>query len=486
MKEALSVLVHKIATIIAIPLVAVLNTGGYSFVEQAPPPKIIEVQAPAPALGSTFAVPDTIALFSTSLQSPITSSASSMTLASASYNGGTATLASSTYGFILDEGTALEEVITADCTSTTCTNLTRGIDRLSGSTTVATLQFAHRRGASVKITSAPSLLLINRIVQGVGTFPNKLSYTSHPTFTATTQIVDKKYVDDTAFSGAGVIDATAAARGVSELATGPEAAASTAQGSSGILVLPASLSTSTFNGATAANRIIASNGSGKIDSLFISTSTLFTNVTYATTTQIGSFPSWQIGKQISVITTTGTSTFAIPSGITKLHVRLVASGGGGDSCSANGSGGGGGGGGGYSEEYVDVTGTSTVQVYVGAAVGAETNGERTTFGTIGFHFLTATGGSLASTADGGNSGTGTGGDINLQTGIGGDGSGTTNIGISGQGGNTPFGFGGATQGGNATGNTATGYGGGGGGSSCATANPNTGGTSAQGVIVINW
>ena len=236
-------------------LVVVLGFSAYKQVEAA-----------------TNSQPSLVALFETSLASGISSSATSFTLTSATDKAGT-TLASSTYPFIIDENTASEEMVLADCTGTACTNVTRGISVVSGTTTVAALQHSHRRGASVKITDGPYLNIISRILNGIGTFTNIIKYTSHPTFSATTDIIDKKYVDDTAFSGAGVIDATAAARGVVELATTLETASSTSQGSSGILVIPATNATSTYNSATAALRVVVTGNGGKIDNNFISTST---------------------------------------------------------------------------------------------------------------------------------------------------------------------------------------------------------------------
>jgi hypothetical protein len=180
--------------------------------------------------------------------------------------------------FTIDEGSSQAEFTCGTVSGTSVTSLLRGISPATGTTTVSALQFSHRRGASVKITDYPLIQILKAQANGEDTYPNILRYASHPTFSATTDIVDKKYVDDTAFSGAAVIDATALARGVVELATGAEAAASTASGSSGVLALPASLATSTYNSLTAANRVVVTGGSGKIDNYFIATSTLFNNI----------------------------------------------------------------------------------------------------------------------------------------------------------------------------------------------------------------
>lgn len=196
------------------------------------------------AEAATNAVPSIVALYEDTLASAISSSATSFTLTRGTDKVGTS-LASSTYPFIIDEGTASEEMVLADCTGTTCTNISRGISPVSGTTTVTALKKTHRRGASVKITDGPQLNIISRIVNGIGTLPNPLLYTSSPTFTATNQLVDKNYVDALAFSGAAVISATEAAKGVAELATALEQASSTITGSSGPLVMQSRYATDT-------------------------------------------------------------------------------------------------------------------------------------------------------------------------------------------------------------------------------------------------
>ena len=64
-------------------------------------------------LGASFQTPEVRALFETTLASAISSSATSFTLTSATDIDGTA-LASSTYAFIIDEGTSVEEFVLAD------------------------------------------------------------------------------------------------------------------------------------------------------------------------------------------------------------------------------------------------------------------------------------------------------------------------------------------------------------------------------------
>jgi hypothetical protein len=446
-------------------------------------------------LGASNQTPDVRALFSTTLASRISSTDTSMTLVSATDKDGN-TLASSTYGFIIDEGTSAEEFVLADCTGTTCTNMTRGLSIATGTTTVSALRFEHRRGASVKITDAPSLIFAMNVFNGRQNIENKLRYDSAQTFDNATDIISRDYADSLAFGA--VPEATETAAGFGEVATGVEIASSTSSGSEARLLIPASLATSTYNSATAALKVVVTGNDGKIDGNFLSGVPTFTgtntytgintfSTTTATSTMIGSFPAYHIGKNVRVITSTGTSTFAVPSGINKLHVKVVGAGGGGGyataSCSTDCIGGPGGGGG-YAEEYVDVTGTSTIQYFVGTGGirGEEsgpiqpTAGGWTTFGTNG-SYLYATGGTAGGNAtsngtigSAGSGGTGVGGDVNLK---GGNGTpfivASTGAGIS-IGGSTvlsPF--------------NAAGYGAGGGG------NVETFGTAGQnGVIIITW
>lgn len=151
-------------------------------------------------LGGTYQRGDIRALFETSLASRITATDTSFTLVSATDKDGT-TLASSTYGFIFDEGTASEELVLADCTGTVCTNATRGVSVANGTSSVASLKFEHRRGSSVKITDAPFLLFASNVFKGTQKLENIITYNTGLTPTNAGDIVDKEYADNLAFSG---------------------------------------------------------------------------------------------------------------------------------------------------------------------------------------------------------------------------------------------------------------------------------------------
>lgn len=255
-----------------------------------------------------------IALFSTSLNAPITTASNTMTLTSGLTGDGT-TLASSTYSFIIDEGSSNQEFVKADCTNTTCTNMQRGLSMVTGTSTVATNAQVHRRGASVKITDAPLLLNLTSMLSGEDFLPAPITYV--PTMTSAKlqansfNLASVGYVNSIAFSGAGVVNASAGASGVVQLATPLQQASSTALGSSGAsLVLAAANATSTFNAVTGGLKAVITGNNGKIDSNFLS-GTFTATSTLATTTINGIYPQGLINAPtyITNLNSATTSTF---------------------------------------------------------------------------------------------------------------------------------------------------------------------------------
>lgn len=96
---------------------------------------------------------------------------------------------------------------TAATSSLTVTGVTRGIDAVSGTTTVSSLQFAHRRGADVKITDYPVLTLLSRIMNALDSVPNILSYGTSTNFTlASTSIPYTGYVDSVGASSTNYVN----------------------------------------------------------------------------------------------------------------------------------------------------------------------------------------------------------------------------------------------------------------------------------------
>lgn len=363
----------------------------------------------------------------------------------------------------------------------------RGLGRSYPYTASSTLAFPHSGQSAFILSDSPCLFIQyaakqnNEAITGTWTVPDP---------TTPTSIANKEYVDGAAFGGIG--GASETATGTVQIATGAQAAASTKNGSSGRLVLPSSLSTSTWSATVPVGTVpvIGSIG-GKIDPNFVGN--------LATSTLIGYQGAYSIGKNIQVFTA-GTSTFKVPSGVQKVEVTVQAPGAPGGSCFGSIITTGGGGGGGYTFGIVDVSATTSIQVFVGATTTATTSQATwSTFGTNGF-YLSTLGGSPSqsvtsnqSNGTGGIGGVGVGGSLNIQ-----GQSGTTGLGYitnttgpvftlyNGIGGNSELGFGSTDQSTPALG--ATGYGGGGAGATCPGGGTfyRTGGQATNGTVVVQW
>lgn len=367
----------------------------------------------------------------------------------------------------------------------TLTGVTRGVQFDYPYTTSAPLEKSHAGGATFIISNTAEFYYNEFSMQNnsnVFTWPS-----------ASSSPATKGYVDAISFGGV-LPQASLIAQGAVQFATGVQQASSTASGSAGPLALYAANATSTYNAATAPLKVVVTNNAGTIDPNFINLSSY--SGALGTSTQIGYLPAYQIALQRQVFTGTGTTTFSVPSGVTLANVQVVGGGGAGGSsgaCNAIGFSitGGGGGAGGYANKIVNLTGTTSVQVYVGATT------QWSTFGTNGF-YLSATGGTNGNSgsgggASGGAGGTATGGDFNINGQNGFSGSSVSGSSVSngsqsaGAGASNPFGFGGATVSANTSGQNATGYGSGAGAGSCSDSGTSqSGGTGAQGIVVISW
>lgn len=105
------------------------------------------------------------------------------------------------YGFILGEGTAVEEWCYGTVVSGVVTIIKRGLDPEDPTTEVLALKFDHDRGSSVKITDYPFLGFLREYIAGNVPLPSPLKYETHQTPTEDEELIDKKYADDL-FSGA--------------------------------------------------------------------------------------------------------------------------------------------------------------------------------------------------------------------------------------------------------------------------------------------
>lgn len=230
----------------------------------------------SPFMGQHFGstLPNTNALFETSLANGQATTDTTMTLSLGTDRAGN-TLSGYTC-FIVDEGTPSAEFECGTAAGTSITSVTRGIDTLTGTTSVTALKFSHRRGADVKISDYPVLGIHNRILQGIDTLPNVLYYTPsrvNGDFTTTTQIVDKGYVDSVAIAGAA--NATEGTKGIVDLATQIQMASSTNLGGSGAsLVLQSRYATS--SPGTAGLWTVITQNTGKIAQAFLDLTANFT------------------------------------------------------------------------------------------------------------------------------------------------------------------------------------------------------------------
>jgi hypothetical protein len=146
--------------------------------------------------------------------------------------------------------------VTATCTATACTDLTRGISVVDGKTSVTALKKAHGRGASVKITNYPQLTLLTNIFKGTETVQAVMSYDDSivtSSFTGLKNLVSKQYVDNIAFIS-GSPDSTISTKGIGKISSAPSVA------SSPIFLNSEEVATTTGN-----DKVVRANGSGKIN-----------------------------------------------------------------------------------------------------------------------------------------------------------------------------------------------------------------------------
>lgn len=284
---------HTLNSLAILAIVAAIGLGAYAFstmssriadVEKATDDLTFSYAEQLNALSASLQISEPVPLFEDALASGISNSATSFTLIRGTDKTGT-NLASSTYGFILSEGSANEEFVLADCTGTACTNVQRGFWPLTGAT-VSALQKTHRRGDTVKITDSPIINQLKRVVNGQEDFPNaltfdgKLTYTAQPTLTSALDIPSKFYVDNSVNQGAAT--STETNGGILEIATATEAASTTTNLPNQPLALTTGISTTTpargCDGTSTAGKlcVVVAGLTGKIAQAFIDLTASFT------------------------------------------------------------------------------------------------------------------------------------------------------------------------------------------------------------------
>ena len=111
---------------------------------------------------------------------------------------GTGNNISGKYSFTIDEGTDYEEFISGTVASSTgvVTGLSRGLDYSNPLVSVNALKKDHYRGAIVKVTDYTVLAEVRSVLNGENTIENVLQYGTYALPTEDTDLVSKKYVDD--------------------------------------------------------------------------------------------------------------------------------------------------------------------------------------------------------------------------------------------------------------------------------------------------
>lgn len=268
-------------------------------------------------LGSATNTPETVAFFEDSLATPITAAATSLTLVRGTDKHGNP-LGNHTFGFVISEGTSNEELVLADCNGTACTSATRGVSVVTGTSTVAGAAKAHRRGDSVKITDAPILLFLNNVFHGRQNIESLLFYATSTipcsASSPNTAICGKAYMDGLSIAGAA--DANETTKGIVELATGAEAAASTQFGSTGAWLVPTALISTSTPFIPAGNYIPVTLSTGLLSPAFMPTSSPFL-FTAATNTFAGGF------TVVRSTSTQATTTFLQVGGVASTSQGII-------------------------------------------------------------------------------------------------------------------------------------------------------------------
>lgn len=183
------------------------------------------------------------------------------------------------------------------------TGVTRGNDFVTPYAASTTLAHSHAGGATFILTNTAGFYTqfasVNnaQTINGVWTFASTSppQYDGNPNFNllASTTFASIGYVASTSF--AGVVNATASAKGIVQLATAAQTASSTAVGSTAAnLVIPASVATDTPSANTSANasKVLVADLTGKLKQGWLNLTQLFTFTggltSSATTTLAGS------------------------------------------------------------------------------------------------------------------------------------------------------------------------------------------------------
>ena len=213
-----------------------------------------------PDLNIGSAIPVVPSLFETSLASAIGTADASMTLVSGTDRQGNAL--SGYFCFTLDGGTNNVEYVCGTVAGTAVTSMIRGIDPITGVTSVTALEYTHRRGASVKVTDYPTLTILARELNGNDYIPNLIYFNTGigQTFSSTTAVATQGYVNNV---GAGGFTAANVFTngGLTAMGTSPATVAFSTSTASGLYL---NSGVATINLMAAANGYLTIDTSGKL------------------------------------------------------------------------------------------------------------------------------------------------------------------------------------------------------------------------------
>lgn len=277
-----------------------------------------QTPAETPMVGAT--IPIATSFYSDSLQSGITKTATSMTLVKGMDSQGV-TLAGY-YGFVLDQGTASQEIVGCTASGVNLTSCLRGLDLTTGTSSVAALEQTHNRGGTVQITTSPIVNVTANILRGIESIPSPLFYNQNFIFSSSTQLASKGYVDGVILTGCA--NSSETVNGCVQLATGLQIASTTSSGSTGArLAIPASQATSTPGTRTSLDVVVTQNN-GKIHQGFLdlSQSFNFTGTLFASSTGNFIASSTLFTANIGKIFATSSIAFTNTSGVASSSVLM--------------------------------------------------------------------------------------------------------------------------------------------------------------------
>lgn len=156
-----------------------------------------------------MSLPKIVAHFETQLVNKIDSASATLELAGISTPAGN--LPTGTYGFVIDEeSSAKREYVIGTLSGSTLTFTKRDVSPLNATTASAsgdTSRQSHRKGASIKITNFPILLLIQRLLDGTDQFDasSPFEYDGTASITTANQLATKAYVDSVVNGGTLVL-----------------------------------------------------------------------------------------------------------------------------------------------------------------------------------------------------------------------------------------------------------------------------------------